>query len=64
MRARRRFPVSGLPSIGIFVPTVISTDPNMIGARTNATMFHDGSRRCGSHDDFGGLHGSDVKAEA
>jgi hypothetical protein len=46
------------------IPAMIPSDPDMIGAWANTAMFHDRSRWCDSHYDFGGLHGSDAKAEA
>jgi hypothetical protein len=42
-----------LPSIGISVPTVISTYPDMVAAWPNSTMFHDSSGRRDFNHHFG-----------
>jgi hypothetical protein len=55
--------MSRLPGVSIAVPTVISADPDMLSAGTNAAMLYDRSRRRDSYYHFS-LHGSDTKAEA
>jgi hypothetical protein len=37
-----RFPAAGLPRIGITVPTMISTNPDMRWAGANASAFDNG----------------------
>jgi hypothetical protein len=62
VRAWRRFPSACLPGVSITVPPVISADPDMLPAGTDAAMFHDSSRRRDFYDYFG-LHGADAEAK-
>jgi hypothetical protein len=63
MRPWRRFPMACLPRIGVSIPTVISTYPDMIVAGTSSTMFHDSSGRRDFNHHLG-LQRSDAKSKA
>ena len=58
MRAGRRFPTSGSPSVGMAVPAVIPANPHVITARCDAAMLDNGPRRSDSHDNFRSLSGA------
>jgi hypothetical protein len=60
MLARRHFPATRRPCIGLSVPAVIAANPNVSGARRDGSVLHNRRRRCNPNHHIRRLNQADA----